>query len=396
MRSEPTAGAARPLRVVVLDHTAELGGAELALVRLLDEVARSAPGRYAVTVVLFSDGPLVGLLRGRGHDVEVLPLSPEVGTVDRHAAGGAAGVRSAARSLPFVRRLASRLRALRADVVHTTSLKADLLGAPAAVLARTPLVWHVHDRVAADYLPRPVVGLLRATARAVPSRVVANSAATAATLPRARGLVVAHPGLAPDQIGEAPRPDGPPVVGVLGRLSPTKGQLEVVRAAALVLRERSDVTFRLVGAPAFGQEEYADRVRAEAARLGIADRVELTGFVDDPRGALDALTVCVHAATVPEPFGQVVAEALGRGVPVVATSGGGVDEIMSPGDDGPLGWTVPARDVPALARAIIDAVTHPEEARARAERGRAAVRDRFPVSRTATTVTRVWDEAARS
>ncbi|UUZ44038.1 hypothetical protein LP422_15575 [Janibacter limosus] len=50
-------------------------------------------------------------------------------------------------------------------MVHTTTLKADLLGVPAARLARRPLVWHVRDRIAPDYLPSPLVHLMRSVAR---------------------------------------------------------------------------------------------------------------------------------------------------------------------------------------------------------------------------------------
>ncbi|MGO4244554.1 glycosyltransferase, partial [Janibacter sp. RAF20_2_2] len=136
----------RPVHVAILDHTAQLGGVELAVVRLMDTLAERDD--VDARVILFADGPLVGRLRERGHAVEVLLLDEGIGTTTREQA---AGLRTAARSavgaVPFVRRLAARLRELDVDVVHTTSLKADLLGVPAARLTRRPLVWHVHDRL---------------------------------------------------------------------------------------------------------------------------------------------------------------------------------------------------------------------------------------------------------
>lgn len=402
-------GARRP-RVVVLDHTAELGGAELALVRLLDAVGASAE----VHVVLFAAGPLADRLASSGHRVEVLPLSPAVGRMGRAAAGTLAGAAAAVRTLPFVWRLARRIRELDPDVVHTTSLKADLLGAVAARIARRPLVWHVHDRLADDYLAPRVARTMRWLATRVPDVVIANSAATARTVdagwPRtdggedgsagpARALVVAHPGLAPGQVLPAPRPAAPtpPVVGIVGRISPTKDQLSFVRAAALVAAAVPDVRFRIVGAPLFGQEDYAELVRREADALGLTDRVEWTGFVADPTTELDRLTVCVHAASVPEPFGQVVAEAMARSVAVVATTGGGVDEILEPGTDGqPLGWIVQPGDPQGIADAVVQALTQPEEAQARAEAGWRSVRQRFTAEHTAHTVLDAWQRAARA
>ena len=68
------------MRVAVLDHTAQLGGAELALLRLLDALAERAPGRFAVHVILLGDGPLVGRLEEAGHSVEVIRLADDLAT----------------------------------------------------------------------------------------------------------------------------------------------------------------------------------------------------------------------------------------------------------------------------------------------------------------------------
>lgn len=384
----------RRLRVAVLDHTAELGGAELALARLAEAID---PRSCELHLIAFTHGPLVERFRRSPHGAEVIPLAPDVAGLGRAASNNPlTAVSAAARVLPFVWRLARRIRQLDVDVVHTTSLKADLLGIPVAVLARRPLVWHVHDRIAADYLPTSTVRLLRLLARLVPTHVVVNSAATASTLPGVRSLSIAHPGLAPDQLRATPRrpeTDGTRTVGVLGRISPTKAQLDFVRAAALVAEGRPDVRFRIVGAPTFGTEEYEKEVRAEVARLGLTDRVTFTGFVDDPTSELDAMSVCVHTASIPEPFGQVVAEAMGRGVPVVATSGGGVDEILG-ADAGEVGWLVPPGDVTALASAVGEALDDPVEAAARADRAWRRAAAQFTIDRTAAKLTEAWRSVA--
>ncbi|GAA2493524.1 hypothetical protein GCM10009858_34400 [Terrabacter carboxydivorans] len=382
------------MRVAVLDHTAELSGAELALTRLL---AALDPAVVDPVVVLFSSGPLEERLRRDGHRVVVVPLDPGVRDVGR-AVGAVGALRAGSATTGFLGRLVRTLRDLDVDVLHSTSLKADLLAAPAALALRLPLVWHVHDRIADDYLPARTARLFRTLARRVPHAVVANSAATAATLPGARRLTVAHPGLSPEQVAVAPRrhqPDGPPVVGMVGRLSPTKGQLVLVRAARRVVDARPGTRFRLLGAAAFGAEDYEREVRAEIDRLDLTDAVELAGFVADPRPELDRLTVCVHASTVPEPFGQVVTEAMAWGVPVVATRGGGVDEIVRTHPaDAETGLLVPPSDEEALAAAVLDVIDRPEAALERAARAHAEVRERFGADRTAEVVTAVWLEAA--
>lgn len=380
--------------VVVLDHTAARGGAELALVRLLNAM----PPEWAVRVILFSEGPLKDDLRAAGHTVEVLPMAGDLAATGRHEAGRGIGTLSRTfRSIGFALRVARRLRTLRPALVYTTSLKADLVGAVAAPLSRTPLVWHIHDRIASDYLPGIAVRLIRALAKRVPRRVIANSLATAATLPGV-DAVVAYPGFGPEQVGPHPenraRPEVP-TVGIIGRVSPTKGQLVFVRAAARVREEFPDARFLIVGAAVFGEETYERTVRDEVARLGLVDVVEFTGFVTDPREVLDTLSVCVHTSPTPEPFGQVIVEAMIRGVPVVATRGGGVEEIVAPGEGPALGWLVEPSDVAGLADAIGTALRDPDEAQRRASAAWESATRRFPVTETARVVSEVWRHLVR-
>lgn len=384
----------RPVRVAVLDHTAALGGAELALLRTC---AALDPARVQVVAVLFADGPLAERLRATGVEVRVLPLDPRVAATDRHEAGrsllGAA--RSAVATLPFLGRLVRLLREIDPDVVHSTSLKADVLALPAARLARRPLVWHVHDRIAQDYLPAPVARLLRLAARRGPQHVVVNSRATASTLlPLPRGWTLAHPGLAPEQVAADPWAHEPdltaPVIGLVGRISPTKGQREFVEACARLATRYPRARFRIVGAALFAEQGYADEIRDLVCRLGLNDRVELAGWQADPAAAMDALSVLVHASPVPEPFGQVVVEGMARGIPVVATAGGGVDEIATAPDGTLRCLLVPPGDVPALAAAVARVLDHPDEARERAQRAWTDVRREYTIAQTAERLTEVW------
>ncbi|MCL2091955.1 MAG: glycosyltransferase [Micrococcales bacterium] len=400
MRRRPAQRRTR-LRVVVVDHTAELGGAEVALLRLLRALGdQAADTRPDVRVLLFRDGPLVDELRAAGVLVQVVPLAADVVGLDRAAAGRASGANlvRAARVVPFVVGLARRFRRLRPDLVVTTSLKADLLGGVAARLAGRRLVWHLHDRIADDYLPGPLVRLVRAAARLLPHLVIVNSQATAATVPVGRSVdrVVVPPGIGRDWVLDAaavaarPAPGPHPVVGLVGRISPTKGQLEFVRAAALVARDYPGAVFRIVGGALFDGDDYAARVRAEQQALGLD--VRWTGFVADPRAQLDGLDVLVHASPVPEPFGQVIVEAMVRGVPVVATRAGGAVEILQDASAaGPgLGVLVTPGDPGSLADGIASVLADPATARARAAAAHTSAVRRFDAQDTAARVSTAW------
>ncbi|MGH1561895.1 glycosyltransferase [Mumia sp. DW29H23] len=396
------------MRVVVLDHTAALGGAEIALSRLLPALDGD---RYEVSVLLFADGPLVERLRDAGTAVEVRPLDPATATLERTAVTRSPwrAAQAAGRAAAFTVGLARALRRERADLVVANSLKAALIGGTAATLARTPWVWHLHDRLSEDYLPGPVARVLRGLARRAPRQVVVNSQATLRSLgpiPADR-VVVAYPGLPAPAFAPRDEPSsGDPVVGIVGRISPTKGQREFVDAAAQVVASHPEARFVVVGAALFAEGAYEAELRAYVAERGLTDHVAFTGWLADPSQTLRTLDLLVHASPVPEPFGQVVVEAMAVGIPVVATAAGGVVEILDPAGSGdtdvvtdrsvrrtPLGQLVPPADVDALATAVRWVLDHPVDAAAAAARARASAQERFTLERTAEAVTTAWDRA---
>jgi glycosyltransferase involved in cell wall biosynthesis len=141
---------------------------------------------------------------------------------------------------------------------------------------------------------------------------------------------------------------GPLRVTVLGRLAPWKGQDLAIEAFADSLAS-SGATLAIVGAPLFGEEAYAASLRARAAALGVAERVEFLGFVDDVAGVLASTDVLVHSSTIPEPFGQVVVEAMGAGCAVIVPDQGGPAEVVTDGVDG---VTYAMGDAGALGKAL--------------------------------------------
>ena len=97
-------------------------------------------------------------------------------------------VRSAAATIGYTLRLARRLRQLRPDLVHTNSLKSGYYGSLAARLARRPVVWHLRDRIADDYLPHRAVLLTQFALRHLPNLVICNSQETLRTADLASGV----------------------------------------------------------------------------------------------------------------------------------------------------------------------------------------------------------------
>lgn len=348
-------------RVVYLDHCAELSGGELALAGVLPALDVDAH------VILAEAGPLVARLLRSGISVQVLAMSEAARGLrrDRVRPGGLP-LGSVIGSARYVLRLTRQLRRLRPDIVHTNSLKSALYGGIAGRLAGIPVVWHLRDRIAADYLPGPAVRMIRVLARVVPAAVIGNSQATVDTLHGAARIArvipsVAVAGAGPTPSGSSriagdsrgPAPTGQEVlrVGMLGRIAPWKGQhvfIEAFARAFPVKVPSAAVAARatIVGSPLFGEEPYEEQLKELVASHGLEDRLDFAGFVDDVPGCLAGLDVLVHASVIPEPFGQVVVQGMAAGLPVLAARAGGPAELI---DDGVTGLLYTPGDAAALA-----------------------------------------------
>ncbi|MEA3212761.1 MAG: hypothetical protein QOE70_5818 [Chthoniobacter sp.] len=382
-------------RILFFDHTAALGGGEIALLHL---VAALDLDRFRPLVVLGSEGPLREKLEHAGIETQVLPLSPDVVQTRKGSLGSGSLMKAGliARTLLYVFRLARFIAKNRIDLVHTNSLKADLIGGVASRLARVPVIWHVRDRIDEDYLPAVVVAVFRRLLRILPHGVIANSKATLGTLrlPAGANAHVVASGVV--QNGVAPAIDaatrlraGETLIGIVGRISPWKGQHIFLRAAATVHERFPRARFQIIGSALFDEAAYEKEVRALAVTLGLSDVIEFTGFRQDVPELIARLDILAHASTTGEPFGQVVAEGMIAGKPVVATNGGGVPEII---EDGTSGLLVPMDDAPALAETIIWLMENPEKAEQLAKAGRQRILDHFMIEHTVGKVQKIYDE----
>jgi glycosyltransferase involved in cell wall biosynthesis len=345
-----------------------LGGSEDMLQTALD--GAQAAG-HELELVFFEDGPWAHELRDSGFHVEVI------------AAGR---LRQAHKLIATVLRLARVLRRRRPDLILNWQPKMHLYGAPAAMLVGMGdrLVWWQHgiprrelvDRLATK-LPVLAIGCssrasVDAQARLCPAR------ATFVVAPGTR-IPDGHANGSPLQL-----PSGVPVVGLIGRLQPLKGQDRLLEAQAL-LRERGyEIHTVLVGGDAHGlSPEYADSLPAAVSRLGLEDAVTMTGQVPDAGPYIGQLDVLINASDPPEAFGIVLLEAMARGVAVVAVDAGAPAEFI---EDGHTGVLARSGEPGALADALERVLATPELRGAIAAAGRelfmrdytdVAMRERF-------------------
>ena len=182
--------------------------------------------------------------------------------------------------------------------------------------------------------------------------------------------------------------DGP-VITLVGRITPWKGQDVFLRAAARVRERFPNACFWIVGSPMFGEDDYERSLHVLAGELGLTEHVKFWGQRDDVPALLARTDLLVHASTLGEPFGQVVIEGMAAGKPVIATDGGALPEIVLPGETGLL---VRMGDAEAMADAICALLADPARAAAMGTAGWRRVQEKFTIAHTVRKVETVYDQ----
>jgi len=178
-------------------------------------------------------------------------------------------------------------------------------------------------------------------------------------------------------------PSDVPVVGLVGRLQPWKGQDRLLRAQALLRERGHDLHLVIVGGDAYGlSPRYAESLPRLIGELGLDDAVTMTGQVPDAGPYIEQLDILVNASD-PEPFGIVLLEGMARGVAVVAVDSGGPSEFIEHAQTGMLARSgEPAALADALepllsSPALRDAVGEASRERFLRDFTDAAMRERF-------------------
>jgi glycosyltransferase involved in cell wall biosynthesis len=250
--------------------------------------------------------------------------------------------------------LARLVRSLRADVVHTHLVHADVYGGVAAKLRGERLVSTKHNDD--PFRLGPFRHVERTVAR-LTDRVITITEALRRFTVEEVGIDEAkvetiHYGLddLPEPWGENPPDDVPVDARILlavSRLTEQKGIDIAVRA----LDSLADDTVLVV----LGEGPEREALTALAHRLGVERRVFLPGRVPDVAAWLRRATLLVHPARW-EGFGLGVLEAMLAGLPVIASNVSSLPELVV---DGETGLLVRPDDPGALALAVARALDQP-------------------------------------
>jgi glycosyltransferase involved in cell wall biosynthesis len=248
-------------------------------------------------------------------------------------------------------------------VLHAHDGHALTLAGACAVLTSTPLV--ATRRV---IFPLRRIWFWRRATRVIAISPAVRNALLADGLAPERVLVVSD-GLDLDQLQEAGGrelyrqlgvPENGQVAVNLGALTPEKDHLTLLETAALLVRDLPNLYWVIVGDGPLDLQ-----LQREVERLGIRHRVHFVHDLPDPHQALAGADVFVLSSRS-EGFGSSALAAMAVGVPVVGTRVGGLADLLGSG----AGVLVPPADPPALAGAVRNLLTDPEERQAVVTRAR--------------------------
>jgi len=372
------------IRVLILLADLAGGGAERTITRILEGIDRT---RFEPRLgLLWKDGPFVSRVDER-----------ELLTPPRIPSRNGTPLAALALLAPWVH--LKYLRDFRPHVVMSLTASMNLSAGLAVALGGRGCGWILREgnntwRMIQDDLPHPwaararkaLTGLLyrRADKVLAISQGLADGLVQHFRVAPSKIEVIYNPVDLPEQTEPGREdPSGPPCILAVGRLEYQKGFDLLLEALALMEHQRA----RLV---ILGEGSRREELTRQAQQLGLADRVEMPGFCNDP-GSYFARARVFALPSRWEGFGCVVVESMAAGLPVVVTGCDyGPPEIVQHEVNG---LVVPPQDPAALARALDRVLAERELAHRLAAAGRARA-DHFRIEAISAQYQDLWEKVA--
>jgi glycosyltransferase involved in cell wall biosynthesis len=280
-------------------------------------------------------------------------------------------------------KLARLIKQLRPDVIHAhdphgvamagIALSMSTLPSPPPLLASRRVDFHLKGSSLSRWKYRQVDCFICAS-EAIRQILVADG------VPEDRTVTV-HEGIDLERVEAAPParlheelwlPHHAPLVGNVAALVPHKGQRRLVEAAALVVRQVPDARFVIAG-----EGELRQALERQIKEHRLEKHVLLAGFRPDVLSVHKAFDIFVMSS-VTEGLGTSLLDAMACAKPVVATTAGGIPEVVA---DGETGLLVPPRDHHALAEALVRLLNDAALRQRLGRAGLARVREHFTAER---------------
>ncbi len=176
-----------------------------------------------------------------------------------------------------------------------------------------------------------------------------------------------------------------PVIGTVANLFPRKGYEYLIEALADIQQVIPHIHCLIIGE---GDDRYRNRLLEMVEEKKLKENVTFTGFQQNVLAYISAMDVFV-LPSIMEGFGIVLLEAMSMGKPIVATTVGGIPEVV---EDRVTGFLVPPKNSSALAQRIIDLLEDPQIREKLGLAGRARALERFSVNHMIIQIQRLYEE----
>ncbi len=297
-------------KILYVSPNGYLGGAERFVLTAAASHAKTAD--FTPFIVFFGDGEAVAEARKMNLNVRVLSTTFRL-TDPR-------------RLLKALGEIRAIVHEIRPDIIHTTMAYAQLVLGLAFINGPKKLVWFQHG---------PVGGRLDFLASLFPTDLLLFNSSYLRELhhrsfPHSR---FQREAVIPLGVASAPAPralfkNRKVVFGAAGRVTPFKAFEDIIRSLSGLTGE---FEFHLAGAPKIENDRaYEQRLRELVVTLRLSERVRFLGHVDNMSEFYRSLDVFIHSAQAPEPFGLVIAEAMGQGCLAVGKNEGGARDFLLP------------------------------------------------------------------
>lgn len=380
----------RILRVLFYNHSGDVSGAEISLLLTIQHL-------HDVEATLAApEGEL--LERARAADINTVPVQSHRARMSRNPIQILRGLIGTMLTGLRLRRI---IRQHRPDVIHANSIRAGLIVVVGVLGVKIPVLWHVRDNLARNFVGRAIRGLAGkrvASVFAISNAIAVNFSSTSKLHGKTKvvynGIQTDLPVTTTNLREELQTRDDAFVIGVVGQIALWKRQADALTAFSRFHQNVGNTEMWVVGSPKFREENvaYFEDLKALAKRAGIEEKVRFLGYREDIPNVMQAIDVLL-VPSENEPFGRVVIEAMLAGKPVIGTRGGGIPEIVR---DGETGFLVNIGDTKAMQLLLYWICRSKDLQRMLGENGRARCVNQFSIEKTCEAIQQVYERVTQS
>ncbi|MCP4252516.1 MAG: glycosyltransferase family 4 protein [Candidatus Scalindua sp.] len=368
----------------VIDNL-EFGGGERVFSQLINRLSAE---RYKIMVACLPTGVFVEKIEGSGAMIKPVDMRNRS-------------------NFKIILQLIGLMKEQKIDIVHSQGARADFFARIAARLAKVPIVFSTVPMTVEGFDVNPIKKLIyillnRFSERFVDRFMVVSDALKKMMIEKHRiephrvvkiynGIEVDDFCLADDEIvrrrkefrEESGLKEDTPVIGAIGRLVWQKGFEHFIEAIPEVLKEFKEARFLIVG-----EGILENTLKMASKKLEINNKIRFIGFRNDIKDILATIDILVMPSLL-EGLPMILLEAMAMGKPIVATDIDGINEVL---ENGKTALLVPPKAPEALSEAIVNLLTHRDQAHQMGIDARRVVEERFGVDTMVERVEVVYEE----